>query len=35
MQTIKHHIWDIYAALIVAGAALMVGGLQLALPYLA
>lgn len=35
MHSLKHHIWDIYAALIVMAAALLVGGLQIVLPYLA
>lgn len=34
MHSLKNHIWDIYAALIVMAAALLVGGLQMALPYL-
>lgn len=33
MHMLKQNIWDIYAALIVVGAAFLVGGLMLALPH--
>jgi hypothetical protein len=34
MHIIKHHKWDIFAALTIVSAAFLVGGLQLALPHL-
>lgn len=34
MQTLKSRIWDVYAALIVVVAALLISGVQLALPYI-
>lgn len=34
MQLVRYHKWDIYAALVIVSAAFIVGGLQLALPYL-
>lgn len=34
MHGLKHHIWDIYAALVIIGTAAAVGGLQLVLPQL-
>lgn len=34
MQKLKNSLFDVYAALVVVVAALTIGGLQIALPYL-